>query len=274
MKTIVITGASSGIGKAAAIKFANEGYNVAATMRSPEKETELTSHKNIKIFKLDVSKAESIKSAFQEISRSYDSIDVLLNNAGYSLDGPFEISSEAQIRDAFEVNVFGVIMGTHTFLPKLRESKGILINVSSVGGRVCYPMHSIYHSTKFAIEGFTEGLFAELAPFGVKVKLIEPGAIATDLMGRSRKVAEGLETPDNPYAELFENMQKALNDSSTGFTLGSAEGCADVIFQAATDGTNTLRYLVGDDAKQIVEVKKNMGDEAYLEVLAKKFGLI
>ncbi len=273
MKTVVITGTSSGIGKATAIKFANEGYNVVATMRTPEKETELTDYKNIKVLKLDVSNGDSIKLAVEEIKKSYNSIDILVNNAGYALTGPLELSSDAQIRAEFDVNVFGLINCIRAFLPSLRESKGTIINISSMGGKICFPLLSTYHSTKFAVEGLSEGLVPELKKFGVKVKLVEPGNIATNFGSTSMNFSEGLANPDNPYASMMADMQKAVSSVDTSSFYSMPDMVADIIFEASTDGTDTIRYIAGDDAKQFIGMKEKMGDESYLEALAKNFGL-
>ncbi|OON98882.1 MAG: short-chain dehydrogenase/reductase [Epulopiscium sp. Nele67-Bin004] len=272
MKTVVITGTSSGIGKATAIKFANEGYNVVATMRSPEKETELTKHENIKLLKLDVSKEDSIKQAVEEIKNQYSSIDILVNNAGYALTGPLELSSDAQIRAEFDVNVFGLINCIREFLPSLRESKGTIINISSMGGKICFPLLSTYHSTKFAVEGLSEGLVTELKQFGVKVKIVEPGNIATNFGTTSMNFAQGLTNPDNVYADMMASMQKAVSAVDTSSFYSTPDMVADVIFGASTDGTETIRYIAGDDAKQFIGMKEKMGDEAYLGALATNFG--
>lgn len=186
MNTIFITGASSGIGRATAKHFAERGWNVVATMRSPEQETEFITLDNVLVLKLDVEKETTIQTALAEAIERFGTIDVLLNNAGYGTMGLIEAATEEQIRRQFEVNVFGLIRMTKAMLPHFRSNqKGMLINISSMGGKVTFPTMSLYHSSKFAVEGFSESVSYELASQNIKVKLIEPGAIHTDFGGRS-----------------------------------------------------------------------------------------
>lgn len=262
-KTIVITGASTGIGRSTALYFAEKGWNVAATMRTPEKETELQATQNIKVYPLDVTDQTSITAAYEAITADYDKIDALLNNAGYALYGAFEISTSDQIRKEFDVNVFGLMDVTKTFLPKFREQKdGVIMNVSSMGGKITFPLISTYHSTKFAVEGFSEVLAYELEALGIKVKLIEPGNIATDFGGRSMKFATSEEVTDyNPYVE---NMM-AMMQSAGPDMYSQPEMVAEVIYTAATDGTDQMRYIAGEDAKQLIGMRDENGDEAFVK---------
>lgn len=155
MKTIFITGASSGIGRTTAKHFAERGWNVVATMRSPEQESELITLDNVLVLQLDVEKSDTIQSALAEAIKRFGKIDVLLNNAGYGTMGLIEVATDEQIRRQFEVNVFGLISMTKAILPHFRSNQdGLLINISSMGGKVTFPTMSLYHSTKFAVEGF------------------------------------------------------------------------------------------------------------------------
>ena len=166
--TILITGASSGIGKATAKKFQNEGWNVIATMRSPEKEEELNQLDNILVTQLDVQDTATIKSAIDAGLERFGKIDVVLNNAGYGLMGTFESADDASIRRQFDVNVFGLFDVTKAALPHFRENKsGLFINISSIGGKMTFPLMPLYHSTKFAVEGFSESLHYELSSAGI-----------------------------------------------------------------------------------------------------------
>ena len=158
-KTVLITGASSGFGRSAANLFHKSGWNVIATMRSPKKETELTELNGILISKLDVTDKSSIENAVKEGIEKFGTIDVLVNNAGYGALGAMEAATEEQVRQQFEVNFFGLIAVTKAVLPIMRQHRsGIIINVSSVGGRVTFPFSSLYHATKFAVEGLTESM--------------------------------------------------------------------------------------------------------------------
>ena len=261
MRSIVITGASSGIGKAAAKHFAAEGWQVAATMRKPENETELTSIDNIKVYPLDVTDQASIDRATTQILNDFERVDVVLNNAGYGLAGPFEPTTAAQIRRQFDTNVFGLMEVTRAFLPHFRANKaGLFMNVSSIGGRITYPFISLYHSTKWAVEGFSESLAYELGELGIQVKLIEPGGVSTDFSGRSLEVVMPDEFPD--YAPAAQKFIEARADAALGAS--TAEYIAQGIYDAATDGKTQLRYLLGDDAVQTYAMREQVGDDAFM----------
>ena len=180
-KTILITGASTGIGKLTAIFFAEKGWNVAATMRTTEKGKDLLKYPNLKIFALDVMNETSIKLAIDNTVSVFGTINVLFNNAGYALVGAFEAMTNEQVKKQFDTNVFGVMNVTRAILPHFRAKKnGTIINTTSMGGLITFPLYSVYHSTKWALEGFMESLQFELKPFNIKIKNIEPGAIKTE----------------------------------------------------------------------------------------------
>jgi NADP-dependent 3-hydroxy acid dehydrogenase YdfG len=260
MKTIVITGSSSGIGKAAAKQFAGKGWQVAATMRKPENETELADIDNIKLYQLDVTDQTSIDNAAAQILNEFKTVEVVLNNAGYALSGPFEAATSTQIHRQFDTNVFGLMEVTRAFLPHFRANKaGMFINVSSLGGRITYPFTSLYHSTKWAVEGFSESLAYELGELGIRVKLIEPGGVATDFSGRSMDFAMPDEFPD--YAAAAQQFMASLANS--GRVPSTAEEIAEGIYEAVTDGKNQLRYLLGD-APQTYRMRKQVVDDAFM----------
>lgn len=260
-KTVVITGASSGIGKATAKYFADKGWNVAATMRSPENEVDLTEIENVKTYVLDVTKQETIDKAYEEILNEFGTVDALINNAGYALNGPFELSTDEQIRKEFEVNVFGLFNVTRTFLKHFRENRnGVIVNLSSMGGKITFPLISTYHATKFAVEGFSESLSYEINDLGIRVKLIEPGSIATNFYGRSMDFAKSETITD--YNAYCQNFYEAASNSGTVQT--QPEVVAAVIFTAATDGTDQLRYITDEFAEQIIASRQTHGDEAFV----------
>lgn len=261
MKTIVITGSSSGIGKATAIYFAQQGWNVAATMRKPENETELTAIENIKLYPLDVTDQASIDGATTAILNDFGQVDVVLNNAGYGLVGPFEAATPDQIRRQFDTNVFGLMEVTRAFIPHFRANRaGMFLNVSSIGGRITFPLISLYHSTKWAVEGFSESLAYELGELGIQVKVIEPGGVDTDFGGRSMAFAMPNNTED--YNEMIGKFQAAMSQSGLGRS--TAEQIAAGIYEATTDGKTQLRYLLGEDAKQIYGMREQAGDDAFM----------
>jgi NAD(P)-dependent dehydrogenase (short-subunit alcohol dehydrogenase family) len=267
-KTIFITGASTGIGRAAVVHFREQGWNVAATMRTPSGHPELASDK-VRTMALDVTDPTTIRPALDQALQAFGSIDVLVNNAGYGAFGPFEAASNEQIERQYATNVTGLMFVTREFLPHFRERKsGVIINISSVGGRATFPFYSLYHGSKWAVEGFSESLNFELAPFGIRVKLVEPGSIKTDFTTRSLDVIkkDGLDA----YDALMRKFQEAWGASRSS---ASPEMVAQVIYQAATDGTDQLRYIAGDDAKMIIEMRAKVSQEDYYAMIRQRLGL-
>lgn len=238
-KTILITGASSGIGHAAALLFQKKDWNVVATMRSPEKETTLTKRENVLCAALDVTKPETISTAIEQAITRFGGIDVLVNNAGYGLVGPFENSAEDHVRKQFDTNVLGSMSVIRAILPYFRQKKsGTIINVTSMGGLLTFPFYSVYHATKWAMEGFSESLQFELRPWNIHVKMIEPGAIATEFYGRSLDVAK------KPESTEYDTMANAAIARMNNFgNRGVApERVANVMFKAANDTSWKQRY--------------------------------
>lgn len=266
--TVLITGASSGIGRAAAEFFAQKGWNVAATMRSPEKEAELTRFSNLKLYKLDVTDAASIDAAIQSASSDFGGIDVLVNNAGFGADGVFEAMDDAFIRNQFDTNVFGLMRVTRAIIPHFRAKKsGTIIQVASMGGRLAFPLYSIYHGTKWAVEGFSESLAYELRPFNIKIRLIEPGAIKTDFYGRSRAFVK----PDNThdYDAFVAKCEKVSMES--GEKGEPASKVAEAIFKAANDGGWKMRYPVGAPAPMLLRLRKMLPDAWWFGIVRSSY---
>lgn len=252
-KTILITGASSGIGKSIAEYFSEKGWNVAATMRKPENEKELGKQLNIQLYKLDVTDIESVKKAINSAINDFGSIDVIVNNAGYGAVGVFEKATDQQIRKQFDVNVFGVFNVLREILPHFKsKSKGTIINITSVGGRLAFPLYSVYHGTKWAVEGFAESLQYELKPFGIKIKNVEPGAIKTDFYDRSQDLFknEKIGGYDDYERICMQNTQQA-GEKAPGPLLVSK-----VVWEAANSNSNKLRYVAGGDAKMLLFIRK------------------
>ncbi len=269
-KTIFITGASSGIGKETAKLFNAKGWNVIATMRTPESETELTQLQDVFVTRLDVLDVQSIENAVADGIKNFGKIDVLVNNAGYGAYGPLESFSREKILRQFNTNVIGLLDVTKAVLPHFRQNKsGIIINISSIGGKVAFPLGSLYHGTKFAVEGISEALHYEVGQFGGQVKIIEPGAIATDFAGRSFDFNndESLSEYQGTVAKLFAAMPAMLANESP------ASLVADVIFEAATDGKNQLRYAAGEDAKALLAGRRQYDDTTFIGGIKSQFGL-
>jgi len=269
-KTILITGASSGIGKATAKLFYEKGWNVVATMRTPEKETELTTLDNVSVTRLDVLNSDSITQAIQQGIEQFGKIDVLLNNAGYGAYGVLEATPSDNIRRQFDVNVLGLLDVTKAILPHFRKNKaGILINISSVGGKMTFPLGSLYHGTKFAVEGISEALSFEMEAIGCKVKIVEPGVIKTDFGSRSLDFNndESLIEYQKLVGKLFNSFESLADNAS------EASVVANVIYEAATDGTDRLRYTAGEDAKMLVANRKASDDKSFIQGIKDQFGI-
>lgn len=263
-KTVLITGSSTGIGKAAALFFQKKGWKVAATMRTPEKATDLSTLENVACIRLDVTDSASIKQGIQETIARFQSIDAIVNNAGYGLVGPFEASTPEQIRRQFDTNVFGLIEVVREILPHFRERKdGVIINVASIGGRVTFPLYSLYHGTKWAVEGFSESLQHELRPLNIRVKIIEPGAIKTDFYERSMDLMKNpkITAYDSYVSKAMSNMQKS------GETGSSPDDVAKVIYKAATDGSWKLRYPASGNAGPILILRKLLPDGMFNAII-------
>jgi len=268
--TIVITGASSGIGKATARLFLDKGWNVVATMRNPAAEKDLIESARLKLVALEVQDLEGPKAAVAEAIKAYGRIDVWLNNAGYGAFGPVEAGAPQQIRRQFDVNVFGLIACVQAVAPHFREQKaGVLINISSIGGIMTIPAYAVYNATKFAVEGLSEGLWYELGMFGIRVKVIEPGAIKTDFGGRSQDVWDVSRVP--AYAPFMDKVKAArsrhVENSST------PELVAEAIYKAATDPSDRMRYPVGPDARRFIPLRRLIGAGLMMRMIKRRFQL-
>lgn len=268
-KTILITGASSGIGKATAIYFQQRGWHVIATMRSPEKETELKELKNVHIEKLDVLDLESIHQAIQNGIQKFGKIDALVNNAGYGAYGPLESFPRENIINQFNTNVIGLMDVTRAIIPHFRKNRaGVIVNISSIGGKMTFALGSLYHGTKFAVEGISESLYYEMSQIGVKVKIIEPGMIATDFGGRSFDFQTG-EIDD--YLPIIGALMKQWQNPDN--TLSPASLVAEVIYTAVTDDSDQLRYRAGNDAHFLLDSRKNMTDNEFFSMMRNQLGM-
>lgn len=266
-KTVLITGSSSGIGKATVNYFSEKGWNVIATMRSPEKEQELINKENILVTRLDVQQPSTIDEAIKSGIAKFGSIDVIVNNAGYGEFGIFEATSKENVKRQFEINVFGVMDTIRAILPHFREKKtGTIVNISSGAGKFTIPLISLYAASKFALEGFSEALSYELSDLNINVKIVEPGGTNTNFNKVSgEKVSENISIPDY---DKFVAAAGKMFDEMKGIELATSEQVAEVIYQATTDGTDTLRYIVGnDDFKSRISARATMPDQDYLNAI-------
>lgn len=269
-QTILITGASSGIGRATARYFQSNGWNVVATMRSPDRETELDQLENVLVTRLDVQDEASIHAAVAAGIERFGGIDVLLNNAGYGAYGVLEATPVEKIRRQFDVNVIGLLETTKAVLPHFRaKGAGTVINISSIGGKMTFPLGALYHGSKFAVEGLSEALSYELAAVGVKVKIVEPGMVNTDFGGRSFDFSndESLVEYQELVGKVFAGFANAGSGASEPVVI------AEVIYQAATDGSSKLRYPAGDDAHMLIGARKAQDDETFMQGMRAQMGL-
>ena len=257
-QTIFITGASTGLGRATALLFASRGWKVIATMRKPEKEAELGAVKGVTLLPLDVTKPDQIKDAAAR-ALALGPVDVLFNNAGYGLAGAFEGATDEQLVDEINTNLLGVMRVTQAFLPALRAQKhGTILTTTSIGGLVAFPFNSVYHATKWGLEGWSESLAFELEPFGIKVKTVAPGGIATDFASRSIVF-----TPHPAYLEAIGKTMAAFRTPRGGPGGSTAEQIAEEVWTAVHDTADQVTYVAGADAKANYARRLEVGVAAF-----------
>jgi NAD(P)-dependent dehydrogenase (short-subunit alcohol dehydrogenase family) len=263
-KVAVVTGSSSGIGFETSLLLARNQFKTYATMRNLNKSTELleiAAKENIplKVIPLDVNDDASVDIAFDTILKENGRIDVLVNNAGFDMFGSLEELTIDEIRAQFETNFFGVVRTTKAVIPTMRkQGSGVIIIVSSIGGRVgLVPFNTPYHASKFALEGFTESLRHELAEFGVKAILIEPGGVKTNFVDNI-KTAKNYNPTDSPYAKtmqkIFEGIGPIMADASPPGEV------ARVILSAINSNVPNVRYPVGKDAESVLKARSELSD--------------
>ncbi len=269
-KTILITGCSSGFGKLTAKLFHEKGWNIIATMRSPEKETELTQLSNVFVTKLDVTDKESIKSAIQNGIEKFGSIDVLVNNAGYGGLSMFEQFTEDQIYAMYETNVFGLMRVCREVMPLMRKQKsGTIINVTSMAGHLGLAFASTYSSSKFAVQGFSEALAIECRPFNIKVKTVAPGAYGTNFNTSTDNSMENgdeeLKTQAQKFAaHLGQLTEQMLNQ---GGKVANPQEVADIIYKCVTEET-PVHNVVGADAEMLAGMRTSTTHEEFINQIA------
>jgi NAD(P)-dependent dehydrogenase (short-subunit alcohol dehydrogenase family) len=268
-KTVLITGCSSGFGAAVACLFADNGWNVIATMRNPTDACD--EYPNVFVTKLDVQNRDTIRSAVAEGIARFGKIDVVINNAGYGLFGVFEGTPREKVLDQFEVNVFGVMDVVRETLPHFRENRsGLYVNVSSGAGVFGLPMISLYNASKFALEGFSESLSYELADLGIGVKIVEPGGVLETKFGqRSGQEFSSITTPSD-YDPFITGAAAIFDQLRQNRGLATSEEVAEVIYNAATDGTDQLRYVATDDIKPFVEKRRGSSEAEYMAFMRER----
>lgn len=269
--TVLITGASTGFGLFTARLFAQRGWNVIASMRSPSVGAALAALPNVLVVRLDVQDPISIEEAIAAGIARFGDIDALVNNAGFGLFGVFEGFSREKVQQQFDVNVFGVMNVTRAVLPHMRARRaGTVINVSSGAGVFGLPMISLYTASKFALEGFSESLSYELRSQGIAVKIVEPGGVVTTGFGdRSAVEASEAQAPSDYDGFVAGSMEVFAGLRSA--RLATSDDVAQVIFGAATDGTDRLRYLATEDIAPLVRARRETSEEAYMAMMRATF---
>ncbi len=269
-KVAVVTGSSTGIGYETSLILARNGFLTYATMRNLNKSESIesiTTKENLPIHikQLDVTDDTSVKNAVEAISSETGRIDLLVNNAGYGLNGAFEDLAMDEIKAQYETNLFGLIRTTQAVLPIMRRQKsGTIINISSGVGRFGLPGSSAYVSTKFAVEGLSESMSYELEPFGIKVVLVEPGVIKTNFVD-GMVIARKSQDPKSPYSQIIQKMVTGLEEMMKNGS--SPDLVAKIVLNAATNENPSLRYLAGNDVEQLLGNKRNMSDEEFYKMM-------
>ena len=267
----VVTGSSSGIGFETSLLLAKNGFFTYATMRNLDKSNKIIDLKlkeklPLEVLELDVTDDKSVKEAIEKIANEQGTVDVLVNNAGYALVGPLEELSIQEFKEQFETNVFGAIRVTQAVLPIMRKQRhGTIVNISSIAGRIGFPLTSAYVSSKFALEGLSESMAYEIDQFGITVILIEPGVIKTNF-DHNLKIGKKVSTTNDrnsPYADITE---RRIAGFKPRFENGiPAIDVAKVILKAITSKNvpSQSRYLVGNDAFKLMEIRKNRSDKEF-----------
>jgi len=273
-KVAIVTGSSSGIGYETALVLARNGFRTYATMRNLDKaKTILDIAKKEKlllhVIKLDVTDDKSVNDAIKTVKSDARRIDVLVNNAGYGLVGGLEDLSMSEIKAQYETNVFGLIRVTQAVLPTMRAQKsGTIVNISSIGGKAALPLMSPYIGTKFAVEGLSESIAFDLESSGIRVVIIEPGAIKTSF-DTGLVVAKKTQDPSSPYYDSMQKLQSSLSTILQSATPPSR--VADVILDAVTASAPSLRYTAGDDAALLVQKRKELPDSEFKKIVLEFF---
>jgi NAD(P)-dependent dehydrogenase (short-subunit alcohol dehydrogenase family) len=276
----LITGSSSGIGFETALLLARNGFHTYASMRNLEKSKNIIEIANrdelpLQVIQLDVDDDKSVKDAIYKIESEQGRIDVVVNNAGYLLIGPLEELSIREFKEQFETNFFGAIRVIKEVLPMMRKQRaGTIVNISSLAGRIGPPLNSPYVSSKFALEGLSESMAYEIEQFGIKVVLVEPGYIKTNVAssfktGKDVVVTTADNNNNSPYAEMTQNRIAALRPRVEAGL--DPIDVAKIILKAATFVNPDLRYLIGDDAFKLMDIRKNTSDEDFRKLIMESF---
>jgi NAD(P)-dependent dehydrogenase (short-subunit alcohol dehydrogenase family) len=278
-KIAVVTGSSSGMGYETSLILARNGFHTYATVRKLEGEgstqiIDIAKNENLplQVIQLDVNNDKSVTDAINRIAKEKDRIDVVINNAGYDLMGALEETSMDEIKGQFETNFFGAVRVMKEVIPMMRkQGGGIIVNITSVGGRITFPLNSPYHATKFALEGLSESMQYELEPLGIKIIVIEPGGVGSNFL-RNLKMASNTSDPLNsPYRSMQSSISEYFKQWSQNLMHPSE--VAKAILQAVTADNPDFRYVVGKDAAMALESRRNMSDREFQNLMKKQINL-
>jgi NAD(P)-dependent dehydrogenase (short-subunit alcohol dehydrogenase family) len=272
MSTILVTGASSGMGKETAKRLLRDGHTVYVAARRLEQMQDLQAMGAIAL-KMDITQEDDIAAAVQTITAGHGGVDVLINNAGFGMYGSVEETSIADARYQFEVNLFGMARLTQLLLPAMRKKgAGKIVNLSSMGGKIYTPLGAWYHATKHAIEGWSDCLRIELAPFGIDVVIIEPGIIATEF-GNVLLEPMLKRSGQGPYKALAQGMAKGTRDSYGKPGAASPPSVVvDAIVKAIAARRPRTRYAVGKLARPMILLRKFFGDRVFDKAILSQVG--
>jgi len=277
-KVAVVTGSSSGMGFETSLALARNGFYTYATMRKLEGEgtkqiTDIAKNENLplEIIQLDVNNDKSVADAIDRIVGEKDRIDVIVNNAGYGFTGALEETSMDEIKSQFETNFFGAVRVMKSVIPIMRkQATGIIVNTTSLSGKVPLPLESVYTASKFALEGISESIQYELEPLRIKIIIVEPGGVGSSFLKSSRApkasdLNSSYRSIENKISESFKQWSQNLMHPSE---------VAKVVLEAVTSDNPDLRYTVGKDASTMIERRKNMSDREFHDMINKQFDLV
>jgi NAD(P)-dependent dehydrogenase (short-subunit alcohol dehydrogenase family) len=270
-ETILITGCSSGVGKSAARYFAAQGWNVVATMRSPEPELAIEYPDRIMIQALDVSDPASVQLAVEAGIKRFGGLDAVVNNAGITMVSVFEITPDAAARRIFETNVFGVMNVIRATVPHLRRrGGGTIVNITSGVGIAAVPLLSLYVASKQAAEGLSESLSYELESQNIRVRIVESGAIrTTNFTASGMALSQEAPVPES-YKDYFDHaLQSMINYP---FDSTEEQAVVETIYRAATDASSRLRYLVGPDVEEYARLRWSTSEDEYRASMSRLTG--
>jgi NAD(P)-dependent dehydrogenase (short-subunit alcohol dehydrogenase family) len=275
----VVTGSSTWIGFETSLMMARNGFHTYATMRKLEdggskQIIDIAKNENLplQVIQLDVNDDKSVVDAINRTANEKDRIDVVINNAGYDLMGALEESSMDEIKAQFETNFFGAVRVMQAVIPLMRkQGGGIIVNITSLGGRISFPLNSPYHATKFALEGLSESIQYELEPFGIKIIVIEPGGVGSNFLKNLKMATKTSDPLNSPYRLMQSSMSEYFKQWSQNLMHPSE--VAKVILQAVTSDNPDFRYIVGKDAVMMLESRRNMSDGEFQNLIKKQINL-